>query len=74
MQNIYIINIFVEPKINLTKTYLSIIPSIIVGGITMLIVSGSEFSYYYLQKIINKYRDRKFEPIVDDYEIIRDGD
>ena len=73
MQNIYLMNIFVEPKINVTKTYLTVIPSIIVGGITMLLVSGSEFSYYYLQKIINKYKDRKFEAIADDYEIVEDG-
>jgi hypothetical protein len=74
MQNIYLMNIFVEPKINITKTYLTVIPSIIVGGITMLLVSGSEFSYYYLQKIINKYKDRKFEAIADDYEIVGDGE
>ena len=74
MQNIYLMNIFIEPKVNLTKTYLTVIPSIIVGGITMLLVSGSEFSYYYLQKIINKYKDRKFEVIADDYEIVEEGD
>ena len=74
MQNIYLINIFVEPKINITKTYLTIIPSIIIGGITMLLVSSSEFSYYYLQKIINKYKDDKLELIADDYEIVEEND
>jgi hypothetical protein len=74
MQNIYLINIFVKPKINITKTYLTIIPSIIIGGITMLLVSSSEFSYYYLKKIINKYKDRKLELIADDYEIVEEDD
>ena len=68
LQNIYLMNVFVKPKFDMTKLYLSAIPSVVVGGVTMLLVSGAEISYFYFHKLLYRYISN--EKIDDDYEIV----